>query len=68
MNANEVLNLVMSQNGMLTQEQYLDIYDNSPTLASVFLNEDEEYKFELVFNDKEEPILCNVTLGDEYEN
>ena len=68
MNANEVLNLVMSQNGMLTQEQYIDIYDNSPTLASVFLNEDEEYKFELVFNDKVEPILCNVTLGEEYED
>ena len=67
MNANEVLNLVMSQNGILTQEQYIDIYDNSSTLTSVFLNEDEEYKFELVFNDKVEPILCNVILGDEYE-
>ena len=31
------------------------------------INEDEEYKFELVFNDKVEPILCNVTLGEEYD-
>lgn len=68
MNANEVLNLVMSQNGILTQEQYIDIYDYSPTLTSVFLNEDEEYKFELLFSDKEEPILCNVILEEEYES
>lgn len=68
MNSQEVLNLVFSQNGVLTQEQYINIYDNSPTLTTVFLNEGEEYPYELVFNDKEESILCNVILGEEYES
>ena len=68
MNSQEVLNLVLSQNGVLTQEQYINIYDNSPTLTTVFLNEGEEYLYELVFNDKEESILCNVILGEEYES
>ena len=60
MSSLEVLNLVFSQNGVLTQEQYMDIYDNSPTLSCVFLNEGEKYEYELVFEDKKESILCNV--------
>lgn len=68
MNSKDVLNLVLSQNGVLTQDQYIDIYDNSPTLTTVFLNEGEEYPYELVFNDKKESVLCNVILGDEYES
>ena len=67
MSSLEVLNLVFSQNGVLTQEQYLDIYDHSPTLTSVFLNDGGEYEYELMFSDKTEPILCNVILGDNYE-
>ena len=39
MSSSEVLNLVLSQNGVLTQEQYMDIYDHSPALSCVFLNE-----------------------------
>ena len=62
MSSSEVLDLVFSQNGVLTQEQYIDIYDHSPTLSCVFLNEVEEYEYELVFSDKIEPILCNVIL------
>lgn len=60
MSSLEVLNLVFSQNGVLTQEQYMDIYDNSPTLSCVFLNDEETYEYELVFEDKKESILCNV--------
>lgn len=64
MNTQEILELVLSQNGMLTQEQYIDIYDNSPTLQSVYYNEIGDYQFELIFNDKVEPVLCNVTVGE----
>ena len=60
MKTEDVLNLVFSQNGELTQEQYLEIYDNSPTLSCVYLNEGSEYEYELVFEDKAESILCNV--------
>lgn len=62
MGSQEVLDLIFSQNGFLTQEQYLNIYDHSPTLECVFINEGAEYEYELVFNDKFEPILCNVVL------
>ena len=64
MNSQEVLNLVFAQNGILTQEQYLNIYDHSPTLQSVFYDEEAEYQFELIFSDKEESILCNVIVED----
>ena len=64
MNSQEVLNLVLSQNGTLTQEQYINIYDNSPTLSGVFINENNEYEYELVFSDKEESILCNVIVEE----
>lgn len=62
MTTQEILDLVFSQNGNLTQEQYLNIYDNTPTLKTVFYEEDNEYQFELVFTDKGEPILCNVVV------
>lgn len=64
MNTQEILELVLSQNGTLTQEQYIDIYDNSPTLQSVYYNEIGDYQFELIFKDKVEPVLCNVTVGE----
>ena len=60
MSSSEVLDLVFSQNGVLTQEQYIDIYDHSPTLSCVFLNDEGKYEYELVFEDKKESILCNV--------
>ena len=60
MKTEEILDLVLSQNGELTQSQYLEIYDNSPTLVCVYLNEGAEYEYELIFEDKIEPILCNV--------
>ena len=60
MTTQDIMDLVFSQNGTLTQSQYVDIYDNSPTLKSVFYEEDGKYQFELVFEDKEESILCNV--------
>ena len=62
MTTQEILDLIFSQNGILTQEQYLNIYDNIPTLKSVYYDEDEDYQFELVFIDKEESILCNVIV------
>lgn len=62
MTGKEVLELVLSQNGTLTQDQYLDIYDNSPTLQVVYYDEDGEFAFELVFTDKQESILCNVIV------
>jgi hypothetical protein len=62
MGSQEILELVLFQNGFLTQEQYIDIYDNSPTLECVFINENSEYEYELIFSDKYEPILCNVVL------
>lgn len=67
MSSQQVLNLVFAQNGYLTLSQYVDIYDNSPTLQCIFFDEYAEYKFEFVFTDKEESILCNVVIDEDID-
>lgn len=59
----EIINLINSQQGKLTIEQYNHIYDTSPQLENAFLdmeNVRSGYKFSMLFRDKEEPVLFNL--------
>ena len=56
----EFLNLVFSQQGVVTIEQFIQVYDYSPTLLSIMYDEDREYQYEFWFSDKTEPIFCNI--------
>lgn len=60
MYSQEILNLVILQNGTLSLSQYIDIYDNTPQLQCVLYDEVSEYQYELWLTDKEEPIYFNV--------
>lgn len=62
MTGKNVLDLVTSQNGKLTQDQYLCIFEHSPNLVTVFYDENGEYEFELVFDDIEDTVFCNVVV------
>lgn len=56
----EIINLINSQQGKLTKEQYNQIYDYSPQLKTVFYDEKIGYKYQLIFDDKVEPVLFNL--------
>ena len=62
MTGKNVLDLVSSQGGKLTQDQYLCIFEYSPNLVTVFYDENGEYEFELVFDDIEDTVFCNVVV------
>ena len=64
MTGKNVLDLVTSQNGKLTQDQYLCIFEHSPNLVTVFYDENGEYEFELVFDDIEDTVFCNVVVQE----
>lgn len=56
----DFLNLVFSQQGVITVDQFIQVYDYSPTLLSIMYDEDREYQYEFWFSDKIEPIFCNI--------
>ena len=61
-NSQDIKKLIQLQNGKLTQEQYLDIYEHSLILNKVYYDECAEYVFELTFKDDSESILCDVVV------
>ena len=60
MYSNEILNLIMLQNGVLSASQYVYIYDNTPQLQCIVYDDMSEYKYEMWLIDKKEPIYFNI--------
>lgn len=56
----EVERMIFENNGELTIEQFLDIYDNSPQLQACLYDDNAKYHYEFWFYDKKEPLFFNI--------
>ena len=61
MYTNEIEQMVFENNGVLTQEQFVKIYDTSSQMVGCLFDEDKrKYPYEFWLSDKKEPIFFNI--------
>lgn len=56
----EIESLIFGNNGVLTKEQFEDIYENSSQLIGCLYSDGAKYRYEFWLSDKIEPLLFNV--------
>lgn len=55
----EIEDVIFSNNGIITREMFDKIYD-SEQMICCFINEGDDYLYEVWLRDKQEPLLFNI--------